>query len=140
GRIAAPDLLAEDLAEFIRALRRVDPTGAPPGFRGGPLTTRDAELRDWIPDLRGLVDVDAALAAWEAALEAPEWRGPSVWAHSDLTPGNLLLSQGRLSGVIDFAGSGVGDPACDLMVAWGVLPAAARSAFRAALEVDDATW
>jgi len=34
----------------------------------------------------------------------------------------------------------VGDPACDLIVAWNLLPASVRSAFRAVLEVDDATW
>jgi aminoglycoside phosphotransferase (APT) family kinase protein len=140
GRIAAPDLLAKDLADFVAALHRIDPGEGPPAFRGGSLATRDAELRGWIPELRDLVDTDAAVEAWEAALEAPEWARPPVWVHSDLLPGNLLILQGRLSGVIDFAGSGVGDPACDLMVAWSLLPAGVRDDFRAALEVDDATW
>jgi aminoglycoside phosphotransferase (APT) family kinase protein len=139
-RIAEPDLFAKDLAEFVAALRRVDPTGVPPGFRGGPLSTRDAELRGCLPALRGTVDTDAALHLWEAALREPEWKGPPVWGHSDLLAQNLLISRGRLSGVLDFAGSGVGDPACDLMVAWSLLPPKARDAFRAALDVDDATW
>ncbi len=34
----------------------------------------------------------------------------------------------------------MGDPACDLLVAWNLLPAEARDVFRAALGVDDATW
>jgi aminoglycoside phosphotransferase (APT) family kinase protein len=55
-------------------------------------------------------------------------------------PGNLLFQGGRLSGVIDWAGLGVGDPACDMIVAWGLLPPSARNAFRGALGVDDATW
>jgi aminoglycoside phosphotransferase (APT) family kinase protein len=139
-RIAAPGLLAEDLAEFVAALQRIDPTGAPPGFRGGPLSTRDSELRSWLPALHGTVETDAALDLWEAALREPEWTGLPVWGHSDLLAQNLLTSRGRLSGVLDFAGSGVGDPACDLMVAWSVLPAGTRDAFRAALDVDDATW
>jgi aminoglycoside phosphotransferase (APT) family kinase protein len=140
GQIDAPELLAKDLEEFVAALQRVDPTGAPPGYRGGPLATRDDELRGALSNLHGDVDTRVALATWEVALQEPEWPGPPVWVHSDLLPGNLLLSGGRLSGVIDFAGSGVGDPACDLMVAWSLFPADVRSAFRAALEVDDATW
>jgi hypothetical protein len=47
---------------------------------------------------------------------------------------------GRLSAVIDFGCLGVGDPACDVMVAWTYLSAETRGAFRAALPVDDATW
>jgi aminoglycoside phosphotransferase (APT) family kinase protein len=42
--------------------------------------------------------------------------------------------------VIDFGCLAVGDPACDVMVAWKLFPAEARATFRAALAVDDATW
>ena len=35
---------------------------------------------------------------------------------------------------------GVGDPACDVMVAWKLHSPAALDAFRAALPTDDATW
>lgn len=55
-------------------------------------------------------------------------------------PGNLLVSGGRLSSVIDFGCMGVGDPACDLFPAWNLLPAGARTVFREVLGVDDATW
>jgi aminoglycoside phosphotransferase (APT) family kinase protein len=74
------------------------------------------------------------------ALAVPAWPGPSVWVHDDLAPGNLLLVGGRLGAVIDFGGLGVGDPACDLIAAWNLLPADTRDLFRAALGVDDATW
>ena len=47
---------------------------------------------------------------------------------------------GRLSAVIDFGGLGVGDPACDLIVAWSLFEGEARQAFRAALAADDASW
>jgi aminoglycoside phosphotransferase (APT) family kinase protein len=77
---------------------------------------------------------------WEAALAAPAWDRPPVWIHGDLDTGNLLTVDGRLSAVIDFGTVGVGDPACDLIVAWNLLPVGARDDFRAALEVDDATW
>jgi aminoglycoside phosphotransferase (APT) family kinase protein len=42
--------------------------------------------------------------------------------------------------VIDFATAGVGDPACDLIPAWNLLPAAARATYREALGVDDDAW
>jgi aminoglycoside phosphotransferase (APT) family kinase protein len=139
-RLAAPGLLAADLAAFVTALHRVQPADGPPAYRGVPLATQDAATRAAIQALRGMIDGEAVTAAWEAALQAPEWPGPPVWVHSDLMPGNLLVRQGRLSAVIDFATVGVGDPACDLIVAWNLLPADVRDAFRAALNADEATW
>ncbi|MEE4591712.1 aminoglycoside phosphotransferase family protein [Streptomyces sp. DSM 41524] len=143
GRVARPGALAADLAEFIVALRRIGPADGPPAYRGGPLREVDEETRTAIGLLRGpagAIDTDAATAAWEEALAAPGWDGPPVWVHSDLMPGNLLVADGRLSAVIDFGTAGVGDPACDLVPAWNLLPASVRTDFRAALGVDDATW
>jgi len=70
----------------------------------------------------------------------PEGDGLPVWLHGDLQPGNLLVRDGRLSGVLDFGGLGAGDGAADLAPAWSVLRPDARDAFRAALRVDDVTW
>ena len=144
-RIADPRQAATELAQLIAALQRIDPTGGPPpgphNFnRGEPLAIRDPPTRAAIATLHGTLDADAVTATWEAALQAPAWRGPPVWIHGDLQSGNLLVHQGRLSAVIDFGCLGVGDPACDLIVAWNLLSAETRSAFRAALPVDDATW
>lgn len=144
-RIADPGQAATDLAQFVAALRRIDPTdGPPPGehnsFRGVPLAARYSSTRAAISSLRGTLDTGAATAAWEAALRAPAWDGPSAWVHGDLQSGNLLAREGRLGAVIDFGCLGVGDPACDLMVAWNLFPAETRDVFRAALPVDDATW
>jgi aminoglycoside phosphotransferase (APT) family kinase protein len=50
------------------------------------------------------------------------------------------VSGGQLSAVIDFAGLGAGDPACDLVIAWNLFSPETRPVFRAALQVDDATW
>lgn len=105
-----------------------------------PLAMRDAHTRAAIATLHGILDADAVTAAWDAALHAPAWRGPPVWIHGDLQSGNLLAQQGRLNAVIDFGCLGVGDPACDLQVAWNLLSAETRGIFRAALPVDAATW
>jgi aminoglycoside phosphotransferase (APT) family kinase protein len=144
-RVADLGRLATDLAQFVAALQEIDPTGGPaPGehnfFRGEPLEMRDAATRAAIVALRGTIDVGAVTAAWESALRSPEWEHPPVWIHGDLDSRNLLVEEGRLSAVIDWGGLGVGDPACDLMVAWKTLSAGTRDTFRAALSVDESTW
>jgi aminoglycoside phosphotransferase (APT) family kinase protein len=135
---------ATTLADFLRALYQVDPTcGPPPGphnfFRGGPLTVYDAETRQALAALEGKIDTAAASAVWEAALKAT-WHGPPVWFHGDVAWGNLLVKEGRLSAVIDFGTSSVGDPSCDLAIAWTLFGGESRDTFRAALQLDDATW
>ena len=79
-------------------------------------------------------------AAWDSALESPAWGLPPVWIHGDLDARNLLVRDGRLSAVIDWGCLGVGDPACEVMVAWKVLTADTRAIFRNALSVDEPTW
>lgn len=144
-RFSDPCQAASELAQFIAALQRVDPAGGPPPgehnfFRGVPLASRDAEVRAAITSLHSMIDTDAATAAWELDLHAPTWHGPPVWVHGDLKSGNLLAQQGQMNAVIDFGGLGVGDPACDLMVAWNLFSGESREAFRAALSPDAATW
>ena len=144
-RIANLCQAAMELAQFIAALQRIDPAGGPPpgvhnSFRGVPLATRDTVTRTAISALRGTLDVAAATSAWDAALQASAWNDAPVWIHGDLQPGNLLAQHGRLSAVIDFGCLGIGDPACDLIVAWNLLSAESRDVFRTALQVDNATW
>lgn len=132
---------ATSLARFIAALQAVDSAGGPVSeFRGVSLAARDRVARAAAKALRDRLGIDAVLAAWDAAVTAPCWTGLPVWMHGDLHPANLLVDNGELSAVIDFGLLGVGDPACDLMVAWTYLPANARDVFRHALTVDDATW
>ena len=151
GRHPSPDALADprglstDLAAFVDAFRRIDLPDRPPAYPGerrtrAPMVEIDSSTRKAIGELDGLIDTRAALASWEESLAAP-YDGREVWVHSDLTPGNLLVSaEGRLTAVLDFETSGVGDPACDLFPVWHLLPAEVRDEFRAALDVDDATW
>ena len=135
---------AVDLARFLLALYRIDATGGPVAgphnfFRGGPLTVYDDETRGCVAALDGRVDGAAALAVWEEALAAT-WSGPAVWVHGDVAEGNLLVAGGRLCAVIDFGSSGVGDPACDLQIAWTLFSGPSRQAYRDTLDVDAGTW
>ncbi len=136
--------LATSLAGFLNALMRVDPTDGPEAgphnfYRGGSLTTYDADTRRALDALAEVVPVSAAREVWAAALDAP-WAGPAVWFHGDVAAGNLLARDGRLSAVIDFGTSGVGDPACDTAIAWTLLSGESRAAFRADLDVDSNAW
>lgn len=145
AKIADRCELAADLAGFLAALYAVDPAGGPlPGphnfFRGGSPAYYDADTRAALAALDGIIDTDLAAEVWEAALEA-RWDGPPVWFHGDAQPGNLLLdSAGRLSAVIDFGTSGIGDPACDTTIAWTFLSGDSQRVFRERLPVDEATW
>ena len=140
-RIADMRQFATALAQFLVALQQIDPTdGPPPGrhnfYRGGSLAIYDAETRQATAALAGRVDADAVTAVWEAALKAT-WHGPSVWVHGDVSAGNLLVNGGRLSAVIDFGCLAVGDPACDLTIAWTLLSGESREVFRSTLPLDD---
>lgn len=130
--------------EFLSALHSIDSRDGPSPrpdnfFRGGRLVIYDDEARRAICALQDSVDVRAAMRIWEDALAA-EWQGKPLWVHGDMSAGNLLVRDGRLAAVIDFGSMAVGDPACDLVIAWTFLSAETRPAFRSALRIDDATW
>lgn len=135
---------ALDLADFLAALQSVDAADGPqPGihnwFRGGTLRTFDKEVERALAELDGQVDAGLVREIWAGAIDA-RWDGVDRWFHGDIAPGNLLLADGQLAAVIDFGTCGVGDPACDLAIAWTLLTADSRPAFRERLSVDDATW
>jgi len=135
--------LADDLASFLLQLQSVDPVGPAPGahsaHRGGPLTHYDAETRSAIATLGSVIDGRAALAEWQRAVGAIGTPAP-VWFHGDIATGNLLVTDGVLSGVIDFGCAGVGDPACDLAIAWTYFEEPARSVFRDRLGAGADVW
>lgn len=143
--LADPSAAARDLAGFIRALRRVDTTGAPtppddPFSRGSPLAPRDDLFRAAVDDLRDVFDTPLVLAAWEASLAVGPWTGPPTWIHGDLMRGNVLVADGRPVAVIDFATACVADPAADLLAAWYLFRGESRRAFREASEADGPAW
>lgn len=144
GTIGDPTEFADALAAFLVSLRHIDPTGGPPPgphnwFRGGPLRVYDPQTRQAIETLGTHVPRDAVIETWQAALRA-SWDGRPVWFHGDIAVGNLLVRDGSLAAVIDFGTCGVGDPACDLAIAWTLLSGASREAFRARIDVDSGTW
>jgi aminoglycoside phosphotransferase (APT) family kinase protein len=135
---------AADLAGFLNALVRVDATGGPePGqhnfFRGGPLATYEQETFDALDALGDEVPAEQVERVWTDAT-ASSWEREPVWFHGDVATGNLLVRDGRLAAVLDFGSSGVGDPACDVVIAWTFLSGPSRDRFRAELDVDSATW
>ena len=77
-------------------------------------------------------------STWDDALAAPAWKGPPVWLHADLIPGNLLVRDGRLAGVLDFGAMATGDPAYDVTPAWHLLDRISRPAFLEIVGADDA--
>lgn len=144
GHIDDVSQFAVSVAEFILALQRCDAAGGPLAeehswFRGASPAHYDDETRRCLAALKGRIDTGQAAAVWEAALAA-QWRGAPVWFHGDIAAGNLLVADGKLTAVIDFGTSGVGDPACDLVIAWGMFSGESREAFRRAVGQDDDAW
>ena len=144
-RISDLKQFAITLAEFLVALQQCDTTDGPlPGehnfYRGGDLAVYEAETRQAIKTLgHHQIDIEAVTNVWDAA-RASTWQNPLVWIHGDIATGNLLVNNGQLNAVIDFGQLGIGDPACDLAIAWTFFNDKSREAFREALKLDSATW
>jgi len=134
-----------DLAKFLVALQKIETTGGPPPgqhnfFRGAqPMAVYGDEARRSVDRIADVIDAPAAHGVLDAA-EAAVITGSPVWIHGDIAVGNLLLRDGRLGAVIDFGGCAVGDPACDLVIAWLFLDGAGREAFRLSMPAGDAMW
>lgn len=150
GEIATPERIANladfaiEVGHFLTAMHYINPAiGPAPGqhnfHRGGSLQHYDAEVQHALVALSGKIDTKAASDVWEKAL-ARTWTEPPVWIHGDVSVGNLLVRGGRLHAVIDFGNAGVGDPACDLAMAWTCFEGTSRDAFQRALPLDEATW
>jgi aminoglycoside phosphotransferase (APT) family kinase protein len=144
GRIHSLRDAALALGQFVRELQSIGADVPPPGSagfgRGGPLVKRDPTFRAALAQCEELLDVERMRAIWEDALAAPAWDGPPVWLHADLLPGNLLLRNGRVAGVLDFGAMATGDPAYDVTAAWHVLDRENRALFRDRIQADEATW
>jgi len=132
---------AHDLAEFITDLQGIDTRGrtfSRPG-RGGDLRSHDAWMETCFRHSEQLLDVSRLRHAW-AAMRCLPRRSSDAMTHGDLIPGNVLVSDGRLTGILDVGGLAPADPALDLVGAWHLLEAGPRTALREDLERDDLEW
>jgi aminoglycoside phosphotransferase (APT) family kinase protein len=133
--------LAKDLAHFLNELHSIRLDNGPYSRRGLPLKKVDTEVKSSISKLKGEIDVPQITFLWHQAMNVPLWNKDPVWVHGDFLPGNILIQNNRLSAVIDFSDLGIGDPACDLIIAWCILKPNSRKIFRENLEnIDDNTW
>ena len=136
--------IALTLADFLNAFQRIDPSSGPQAgahnyYRGAHPSVYGDEAIESINQLLQGGEQKAALEIWGAAMDS-SWQGKGVWVHGDISSGNLLVDNGKLSAVIDFGCLGVGDPACDLMIAWTLFDAPVRETFKTHLDLDNDTW
>lgn len=136
--------LAADLAKFLKELQAIhDVEGPEPGqhnwWRGDHPSVYDEGARKQIAELAEIIDASKASALWDQAC-ATRWNKTPIWIHGDFAIGNILMKDGKLSAVIDFGGAAVGDPACDLVIAWTYLTGKARQIFVNKMEMDQDTW
>lgn len=135
------DAYARDLAEFVQALRAMDTRGRifRGTNRGGNLQSRDDWMRECIDRSDQLLDVAWLTRTWAALRTLPR-TSPDAMTHGDLVPGNLLVADGKLAGVLDVGEFGPADPALDLVIAWHGLQTGPRQVFRETLGCDDLEW
>lgn len=141
---SALENLAFDLATFLKELQAItDVAGPGPGqhnwWRGDHVSVYDEGAREQIVNLADAIDSNSALEIWARACTT-KWNKAPVWIHGDFAAGNFLIKNNKLSGVIDFGGTAVGDPAPDLVIAWTYLNGNARDVFVAEMGLDDDTW
>ncbi|MCF7852272.1 MAG: aminoglycoside phosphotransferase family protein, partial [Simkaniaceae bacterium] len=136
--------LAIQLAHFINELHTIDVRCAPkPGrhnfLRGSSPIVYHAQMLSTIQGLKEHIEIDIARAVWEKAIRS-QWTKDPVWVHGDLSAGNLLIKNHRLNAVIDFGCIAVGDPSCDLAIAWMLFKNRSREVFQSLIQVDKQTW
>ena len=138
------EILAFELATFLKELQAItDVEGPGPGqhnwYRGDHVSVYDARAREQIAKLADVIDSNSTLELWERAC-ATKWSKEPIWIHGDFAVGNILIKDNKLSGVIDFGGTAMGDPACDLVIAWTYLSGKARDIFVSEIVLDEGTW
>jgi aminoglycoside phosphotransferase (APT) family kinase protein len=138
---AGSTAFAHDLAALIADLRSADTRGRrfDGTNRGGRLRDHDEWMEICFRESEDLLDVARCRAMWNELRELPEV-DPDVMCHTDLTPPNVLVRDGRLVGVLDSGGFAPADPALDLVSAWHLLDDQQRTVFRRALDCGEIQW
>jgi aminoglycoside phosphotransferase (APT) family kinase protein len=135
---------AEALGTCLKVFQTLDATGGPLAgahnfYRGGSLNAYDPEMQLAIPKIKNSQEQSLAASLWQEALSS-EWRLRPVWVHGDLAVGNILVHSGSLHAIIDFGQLAIGDPACDLVIAWNFFSSEERAIFKNAIQLDNDTW
>jgi len=141
---ACLEKFAFDVARFLKELQSIDNVDGPaPGqhnwWRGDHVSVYDKGARDQIAKLSSIINSNKTIQLWEKACKT-RWNKNPVWIHGDLSIGNMLIKNGSLSAIIDFGGMSLGDPACDLVIAWTFLKANERQIFIQEMALDKETW
>lgn len=138
------DQFAKELGLFLKELQSIDSSNGPQAgphnfYRGGSLKAYDQDMQRAIPKIHDLEERAVATALWQDALSS-EWTQPPVWVHGDFAVGNILVQHGKLKAVIDFGQLAIGDPACDLVIAWNFFSGHSREIFKNTVQLDEQTW
>lgn len=137
-------IIAKQLANFLNHLQKIKLSGGPESgqhnfYRGAHLSEYNDQFIQAIHRLNEQLDVKKAKSIWQSAI-ATRWANSPVWVHGDVSPGNLLVDNQQITAVIDFGCLAMGDPACDLMMAWNYFDESSRIIFKNTLELDENTW
>ena len=140
----ALESIAIQLAKFLKELQGIVGIDGPSpgkhnGWGGDHVSVYDEGARKQISELSEIIDEYKAMELWEQACKTKRNKN-SVWIHGDFAFGNFLIKEGKLSGVIDFGGMAIGDPAGDLVIAWTFLKGKSREIFKQAMDLDSDTW
>lgn len=135
---------ARNLAQFLKQLQSVTQVAEiKPAlhnwYRGSHISVYDQQIRQQTKLIDDYIDTTRILTLWDSAC-ATKWQRDSVWVHGDIAPGNLIFNNGDFYAVIDFGGLAVGDPACDLVIAWTYFKGRAREVFISEMDLDQETW
>jgi aminoglycoside phosphotransferase (APT) family kinase protein len=138
------ELVAIQLANFLKELHKIDTTNAPVAgphnfYRGGDLFVYNDETYEALEKLHNHINVPATKEVWERALSST-FHGKPVWIHGDISSGNILIKNKQLTAVIDFGGMSIGDPSCDLAIAWTFFSGKSRETFKSNIPLDQETW
>lgn len=132
--------LAKTLAHYLTLLQKVDPLDAPKAgkhnfYRGGDLEVYHEQTLEALEQLKDVLPIEKLNEIFNQSLES-KWNKSGVFVHGDVAPGNLLIQNNKLVGLIDFGILGVGDPACDYAMAWTYFNEEERKVFLANIDVD----
>ena len=136
------EAFAYDLAEFVRDVRTIDARGRTfsGSGRGGTIADHAEWIETCLRESEHLLDVQRLRRLWAVWRDLPRGDAPDVMSHGDLIPGNVLVADGRLAGILDVGGLGPADPALELVGAWHLLETGPREILRRELGSDDLEW